>query len=290
MKKNLVLILAILMLLLTNHLFATSQSAIQSRPLGGFHGDFQRRPDFAAGSNVIGSAGTSGKGSMGIGSGLSIMNFKQPSRTTLPDKDIMVIPFSFSYGLTDKIDLSVAVPLMRQDIDGHGEEYGYANLMLGSNFHYLGFSDDSIKSQLSLSAIFPTGQDKITSTFHTTAGSFEIDNKSDLIISNYVSKKFGTNMQFDFALSYLMLGAADDDVINYGLSLSKGWSQNYSNSIEISGSDTKDSIAGKNNYNIYFGNRLSIPKFNVNLGLIYGTSVFSTYLKHTITTSLSYSF
>lgn len=278
-KKLIIVLLSLIFVLGLTSLYSSMPPSSQVRPLGGFRGDFKRAVEYGAGSNVIGSAGTSGRGAMSLGTGLSMMSFQE--KNILPAKDIYVVPFSFSYGLTDKIDLSAAVPLMRIDEDGASTENGYADLMFGANYHYYGFFDDALKSQLSVSVILPTGQDKISGD----------DNKTDVVVSNYLSKKLNNRMQLDAAINILILGEGDEStVITYGVSLSRGWSKNFSSSLEFSGADLKDPVADKNNYSLYFGNRYSIPKTNMSLGLVYGTNLYSTYLKHTINTSLSYSF
>lgn len=272
-----------------NSFASTPQLVSQSRPLGGFRGDFQREAEYPAGSNVIGSAGTSGRGAMSLGTGISIMNFKRQGN--YPSKDMYIVPFSFSYGLTDKLDVSIALPFMQHDIEGHQTQSGYADIMLGTNYHYLGFFQDSIKSQLSVSVILPTGKDNVTSTLYFDGEVMEISNKTDLIISNYISRKIGTRMQLDFALTYILVELSTDNaVLNYGVSLSRGWSNNFSSSLELSGSNNEDPFAKKNNYTVFIGNRYSIPKTSLSIGLVYGTNVFSTYLKQSINTSLSYSF
>lgn len=266
---------------------------VTTHPLGGTTADFESIEEYAAGANVIGSVGTSGKGRMGVGTGLSFMAFKTANYNSaiLPDRDMYILPVSFSYGILDNLDLSIALPFIYQDVEKFGSKTGYADLMLGSNYHYLGTADEDIKMQLGLSIILPTGQDKVTATSYiVNLDPIVTDNKTDFTISNFISKKFGS-IQIDGSLNATFPGEGDDDVIfGYGLSFSMGLSNNYSFSLEIIGSDVKDSIADdRYNPTIYFGNKIKISPQS-SLGVVFGKNIYSTYLDYTLTTSLSYSF
>jgi len=245
------------------------------RPLSGI--EEKEEISYPSGSNAVSGPSTSGqKGSMSAGFGFAYVSIKNS------DFKSYMIPFSFSYGLNETNDLSISLPFAYNKIPAAENQKGLADISLSINNQFLNQDDFGFGLGFGASLTFPTGDKDIVGD----------NNKTDINLTIKLEKKIKSNsFNFSFGYNYNDCGkftSSDDSKFSYGIAYSRGFSDKFSASLELT---TPDIAANDNEFSqiLFLGSRYAISN-KLSSTLLLGRNIGDSALNNLIITSLSYSF
>ncbi|HPG31897.1 MAG TPA: transporter, partial [bacterium] len=182
------------------------------------------------GSLLFTSPGVGSKGNKSIGTGLSYVNLDGDI-----SDDLYQFPVSFSYTPIDKLDLTIALPVIKiEDIDaGLGDIYASAKIGLDILQNY------DMKSAFMFGLGLPTGAERFTGT----------DNKMDIMFDFPVEKEFeNCVLNLDLGLSYFDINSDNkENIFKIACGISRSFTKNIGGSIDMvyqDGSTFSSLIAG----------------------------------------------